>query len=50
MNAPADIARVLELGVDGIISDRPDTVCRMAEAAGFSVAPPGIVRHFAGGA
>lgn len=50
VNAPADIARMLELGVDGIISDRPDTVCRMAEVAGFSVAPPGIVRHFAGGA
>ncbi len=26
VNAPADIARMLELGVDGIISDRPDLV------------------------
>ena len=26
VNAPDDIARMLDLGVDGIISDRPDLV------------------------
>jgi glycerophosphoryl diester phosphodiesterase len=26
VNAPADIERMLDLGVDGIVSDRPDLV------------------------
>ena len=26
VNSPADIVRVLDLGVDGIVSDRPDLV------------------------
>lgn len=45
VNAPADIDRMLTLGVDGIISDRPDRVRRLVEAAGRQVAPPGFTRH-----
>ncbi|WP_233259077.1 glycerophosphodiester phosphodiesterase [Rubrivivax albus] len=38
VNAPADIARIMDLGVDGIISDRPDLV--RAEMAGRGLALP----------
>ena len=30
VNEPAVIAKMLELGVDGIISDRPDVVMKLA--------------------
>ena len=38
VNAPADIARIMDLGVDGIISDRPDLV--RAEMARRGMALP----------
>lgn len=38
VNAPADIARIMDLGVDGIISDRPDLV--RAEMARRGLALP----------
>jgi glycerophosphoryl diester phosphodiesterase len=35
VNEPADIARMLDLGVDGIISDRPDLVRAEMQARGM---------------
>ena len=37
VNAPADIARMLDLGVDGIISDRPDLVRVEMQARGLAL-------------
>jgi glycerophosphoryl diester phosphodiesterase len=30
VNKPEDIARMIEIGVDGVISDRPDLLSRIA--------------------
>jgi glycerophosphoryl diester phosphodiesterase len=35
VNEPADIGRMLDLGVDGIISDRPDRVRERMQARGM---------------
>jgi glycerophosphoryl diester phosphodiesterase len=35
VNDPKDIADQIDLGVDGIISDRPDTLRRVAAEKGF---------------
>jgi glycerophosphoryl diester phosphodiesterase len=40
VNAPADIERALDLGVDGIISDRPDRVRTALAARGMRLPPP----------
>ncbi len=40
VNEPADIARMLELGVDGIISDRPDLVRAAMAARGMPLPAP----------
>ena len=45
VNAPRDIARMIRLGVDGIISDYPDRVRDAAEAAGLALAEPAPVPH-----
>lgn len=37
VNAPADISRMLELGVDGIISDRPDLVRTEMQKRGMAL-------------
>jgi len=45
VNKPADMARLIAMGVDGIISDRPDLLRRVAGEkgiklpAGFPVTP-----------
>jgi len=39
VNAPADIAAMLELGVDGIISDRPDLVRAEMQRRGMKLPP-----------
>jgi glycerophosphoryl diester phosphodiesterase len=45
VNTPADMARLIEMGVDGIISDRPDLLRKaagekgIALPAGFPVVP-----------
>jgi glycerophosphoryl diester phosphodiesterase len=40
VNEPADIAKMLDLGVHGIISDRPDRVRAALAARGWRVPPP----------
>jgi glycerophosphoryl diester phosphodiesterase len=42
VNAPADIARMLDLGVDGIISDRPDLVRAELARRGLRLPQPVI--------
>ena len=37
VNKPADMARMIEIGVDGIISDRPDLLRQTAGAAGVTL-------------
>ncbi|MGA0032267.1 MAG: glycerophosphodiester phosphodiesterase family protein, partial [Burkholderiales bacterium] len=39
-NDPKDIARMLELGVDGIISDYPDRLRRVAQDRGMALPAP----------
>ena len=39
VNAPADIERMLDLGVDGLITDYPDLARRLITARGLAVAP-----------
>ena len=40
VNEPADIARLLDMGVDGLISDRPDRVRSEMARRGMAL-PPG---------
>ena len=40
VNAPSDMRRLIEWGVDGIISDRPDLLRRTAGEMGVSLPPP----------
>jgi glycerophosphoryl diester phosphodiesterase len=40
VNDPADMARLLDLGVDGMISDRPDRLRALAVSRGIAVPPP----------
>ena len=49
VNEAADIRRMSELGVDGMISDRPDRVKEMLEADGVTIAPPGFVARLGRG-
>ena len=44
VNAPADIARMMDLGVEGIISDRPDVV-RLNKSGGWRCPRPRPFRH-----
>jgi glycerophosphoryl diester phosphodiesterase len=37
VNKPADMARMIEIGVDGIISDRPDLLRQAAGEAGVAL-------------
>jgi glycerophosphoryl diester phosphodiesterase len=37
VNKPADMARMIEMGVDGIISDRPDLLRQVAASKGIAV-------------
>ncbi len=37
VNAPADIARMFDLGVDGLISDRPDLVRAEMQQRGMAL-------------
>jgi glycerophosphoryl diester phosphodiesterase len=36
-NQPADMARLIDMGVDGIISDRPDLLRQTASAKGIAL-------------
>ena len=45
VNAPADIARMMDLGVDGIISDRPDLVRTEMQKRGMPLPAPTPVVH-----
>lgn len=40
VNDPADMRRLIEWGVDGIISDRPDVLRRVAGEMGAVLPPP----------
>lgn len=40
VNATADMERLLELGVDGMTSDRPDVLRELLESRGLPVPPP----------
>jgi glycerophosphoryl diester phosphodiesterase len=44
VNERADIARVVDMGVDGIISDYPDRLREVLAAKGISVPPPMTIR------
>jgi glycerophosphoryl diester phosphodiesterase len=37
VNTPAEMARLIEMGVDGIISDRPDLLRRVAGEKGIAL-------------
>jgi glycerophosphoryl diester phosphodiesterase len=39
VNSPADIERMLNLGVDGLITDYPDLARRLIEGRGRTIAP-----------
>lgn len=43
VNDPADVARMIAWGVDGVITDRPDTARRVMAEAGLKLPP--IMRH-----
>jgi glycerophosphoryl diester phosphodiesterase len=40
VNEPADMRRMIEWGVDGIISDRPDILRNVASELGIPLPPP----------
>jgi glycerophosphoryl diester phosphodiesterase len=40
VNKPDDMTRMIDLGVDGIISDRPDLLRAAAASGGFSLPTP----------
>ena len=42
-NDPADMARLIDMGVDGLISDRPDVLRRVLLEKGRAVPPPSPV-------
>jgi glycerophosphoryl diester phosphodiesterase len=44
INETADMERILAMGVDGIISDRPDRLRAVLQARGIPVPPPTAVR------
>ncbi len=44
INETADMERILAMGVDGIISDRPDRLRAVLQAKGIAVPPPTAVR------
>jgi glycerophosphoryl diester phosphodiesterase len=37
VNRPADMARMIEMGVDGIISDHPDVLRQVAAGKGIAL-------------
>jgi len=39
VNAPHNIARMLDLGVDGLITDYPDRARKIIEARGLTITP-----------
>jgi glycerophosphoryl diester phosphodiesterase len=43
VNKPADMARLIEMGVDGIISDSPDLLRKVAGEKGIALPPPSPV-------
>ena len=43
VNSPEDMARLIDLGVDGIISDRPDVLRAIAAKKGITPPPPAPV-------
>jgi glycerophosphoryl diester phosphodiesterase len=43
VNNPEDMARLIDLGVDGIISDRPDVLRAVAAKKGITLPPPAPV-------
>ncbi len=43
VNKPEDMARLMDMGVDGIISDRPDLLRKVAVDKGFAK-PLGVLR------
>jgi len=43
VNSPADMVRLIRLGVDGIISDRPDLLRQAAAQQGLALPPPAPV-------
>jgi len=43
VNSPEDMARLIDLGVDGIISDRPDVLRTIAAKKGITPPPPAPV-------
>jgi glycerophosphoryl diester phosphodiesterase len=45
VNEPRDIERMLDLGVDGIVSDRPDRVRDALARRGLALPPPSTVRE-----
>jgi len=45
VNDPGDIQRMIELRVDGMISDVPDQVKGMIAARGIALAAPGFISH-----
>ncbi|HVF62952.1 MAG TPA: glycerophosphodiester phosphodiesterase [Casimicrobiaceae bacterium] len=45
VNSPADIARTLDLGVDGIVTDRPDLVRDEMKRRGLPLPPAKPVKH-----
>ncbi|HEX7391310.1 MAG TPA: glycerophosphodiester phosphodiesterase [Acidiphilium sp.] len=47
VNTPEAFERMIALGVDGMISDRPDLARTAIEAAGIAVAGPGFIRSVA---
>ena len=47
VNTPEALDRMIGLGVDGVISDRPDLACAAVERHGRKVAPPGFVAAIA---
>jgi len=43
VNQPEDMARLIDMGVDGIISDRPDLLRAQAARKGIQLPPPASV-------
>jgi len=43
VNSPEDMARLIDLGVDGIISDRPDVLRATVAKKGITPPPPAPV-------
>jgi glycerophosphoryl diester phosphodiesterase len=43
VNSPEDMSRLIDMGVDGIISDRPDVLRTAAATKGITLPPPAPV-------